>query len=162
MRIGQLSKIAGISTSRIRFYERECVLPKAVRGGNGYRDYPETAVKVLQLIDGAQRLGFSLNEIRDGLCEASPRLPSKKVILKALRSKLTSIDRHLREVRDRRTEIMRLIRQALGAYDLLTRGRLHPVWLPGAACIFGCQLIGVWFLYSAWAQPLAVRLIGAV
>ena len=32
MRIGELSKKAGISTSRIRFYERHEVLPKAIRG----------------------------------------------------------------------------------------------------------------------------------
>ena len=64
MRIGELSRRTGISTSRIRFYEKHDVLPKPIRDGNGYRAYPDTAVKILSLIDDAQRLGFSLSEIR--------------------------------------------------------------------------------------------------
>ena len=39
MRIGELSGRTGISTSRIRFYERHDVLPKPTRNGNGYRTY---------------------------------------------------------------------------------------------------------------------------
>ena len=53
MRIGELSRRTGISTSRIRFYEKHNVLPKPTRNGNGYRTYPDTAVKFLSLIDGA-------------------------------------------------------------------------------------------------------------
>ncbi len=45
MRIGELSRRTGISTSRIRFYEKHEVLPKPIRGENGYREYPDTAVK---------------------------------------------------------------------------------------------------------------------
>ena len=63
MRIGELSERTGISTSRIRFYEKHDVLPKPARNGNGYRTYPDTAAKILELIDTAQQLGFSLNEI---------------------------------------------------------------------------------------------------
>src|ERR1700733_8746463 len=39
MRIGELSRRTGISTSRIRFYEKHNVLPKPTRNGNGYRTY---------------------------------------------------------------------------------------------------------------------------
>jgi MerR family transcriptional regulator, copper efflux regulator len=99
MRIGELSRTAGISTSRIRFYEKHEVLPKARRSENGYREYPDTAVKMLSLIDDAQRLGFSLSEIRDGLSESAPNFPSRASMVKALRSKLESIDRHIKEVR---------------------------------------------------------------
>ena len=42
MRIGELSKRTGISTSRIRFYEKHDVLPKPTRNGNGYRTYPDS------------------------------------------------------------------------------------------------------------------------
>jgi DNA-binding transcriptional MerR regulator len=34
------------------------------------------AVKMLGIIDGAQKLGFSLSEIREGLTEAAPDFPS--------------------------------------------------------------------------------------
>ena len=37
------------------------------------RTYPETAAKILELIDTAQHLGFSLNRIRTGLSEAAAK-----------------------------------------------------------------------------------------
>ena len=109
MRIGELSKRAGISTSRIRFYEKHQVLPKVMRGENGYREYPDTAVKMLRLIDDAQRLGFTLSEIRRGLSEAAPKFPSRAGMVKALRGKLKNIDQHIREVRARRRKIVKLL-----------------------------------------------------
>jgi MerR family copper efflux transcriptional regulator len=111
MRIGELSRKTGITTSRIRFYERHAVIPKPIRGENGYREYPDRAVKMLSLIDDAQRLGFSLSEIRAGLSEAAPDFPSRAAMVKALRSKLESIDQHMREVRGRRREIVRLLEE---------------------------------------------------
>jgi DNA-binding transcriptional MerR regulator len=111
MRIGELSRRTGISTSRIRFYERHDVLPKPIRDENGYRTYPDTAVKILELIDGAQRLGFSLSEIRAGLSEAAPNLPSHAAMVKALRRKLDHIDQHIKEVRARRRQIVKLLKE---------------------------------------------------
>ena len=111
MRIGELSARTGISTSRIRFYERHDVLPKPVRDGNGYRKYPDTALKILEVIDNAQRLGFSLSEIRTGLSEAAPNLPSNAAMAKALRSKLAHIDQHIKDVRARRRQIVKLLKE---------------------------------------------------
>jgi MerR family transcriptional regulator, copper efflux regulator len=101
VRIGELSKRTGISASRVRFYEKHDVLSKPTRNENGYRTYPDTAAEVLELIDAAQQLGFSLNEIRDGLIEAAPHFPSRAAMAKALRNKLGHIDQHLKNVRSR-------------------------------------------------------------
>jgi MerR family transcriptional regulator, copper efflux regulator len=111
MRIGELSRRTGISTSRIRFYEQHDVVPKVIRGDNGYRDYPDTAVKMLGLIDAAQRLGFSLSEIRDALSEAAPNFPSKAAMAKALRTKLESIDQHIEGVQARRIQVVKLLEE---------------------------------------------------
>jgi MerR family transcriptional regulator, copper efflux regulator len=111
MRIGELSRRTGIAASRIRFYEKHEVLLKPIRGENGYREYPDTAVKMLGLIDDAQRLGFSLSEIRDRLSEAAPDFPSRAAMVKALRGKLDSIDQHVKEVRARRRKIVKLLKE---------------------------------------------------
>jgi MerR family copper efflux transcriptional regulator len=111
LRIGELSRRTGTSTSRIRFYERHEVLPKPIRNENGYREYPDTAAKILELIDAAQRLGFSLSEIRTGLSEAAPNLPSPAAMAKALRSKLDHIDQHIKDVRARRRQIVKLLKE---------------------------------------------------
>ncbi len=62
--IGQLARRAGVSTSMLRFYEREGLLARPARSAAGYRLYPESAVQALMFIHRAQRLGFSLGDIR--------------------------------------------------------------------------------------------------
>jgi MerR family transcriptional regulator, copper efflux regulator len=111
MRIGELSRRTRISNSRIRFYERHEVLPQPTRDENGYRKYPDSAPKILELIDAAQQLGFSLSEIRAGLSEAAPNFPSRAAMVKALRGKLDHIDQHIKEVRARRRQIMKLLKE---------------------------------------------------
>jgi DNA-binding transcriptional MerR regulator len=64
---------------------------------------------MLGFIDAAQRLGFSLKEIRAGLNESAPDFPSRAAMVKALRGKLQSLDQHVKEVRARRREIVRLL-----------------------------------------------------
>ena len=110
MQIGELAKRTGIAASRIRFCERQRVLPEAVRAENGYREYPEAAVKTLRLIDDAQQLGFALREIRNGLVEAAPKLPSRQAMIVALQFKLESVDQHMIDVRARRRELVRLLK----------------------------------------------------
>lgn len=64
MRIGELSKITGLAPSRIRFYEASGLIRTVGRRANGYRDYTDDAVWVLEMITSAQAAGFSLEEIR--------------------------------------------------------------------------------------------------
>jgi DNA-binding transcriptional MerR regulator len=60
--IGQVAERAGVSASRIRFYERAGVLPQPERTA-GQRRYREEVVHRLSIIDIAQRAGLSLDEI---------------------------------------------------------------------------------------------------
>jgi MerR family redox-sensitive transcriptional activator SoxR len=62
--IGELAEQAGMSVSRIRYYESCGVLAEPERR-SGKRRYTPDALTQLQIIDAAQRVGFSLDEIRD-------------------------------------------------------------------------------------------------
>jgi MerR family transcriptional regulator, redox-sensitive transcriptional activator SoxR len=62
--IGEVAERAGMSTSRIRYYEARGVLPEPERAA-GQRRYSEDVVRWLAIIDAAQRVGFTLEEIRD-------------------------------------------------------------------------------------------------
>lgn len=53
-----------MAASAIRYYEQQGLLPKAVRGVNGYRVYSDSALERLHLIQIGQNLGFSLQAIR--------------------------------------------------------------------------------------------------
>lgn len=62
--IGQLADLAQTRPSTLRYYEKEGLLTPNGRTDSGYRLYkPETAER-LHLIQRAQRLGFSLADIR--------------------------------------------------------------------------------------------------
>ena len=63
MKIGELAKRSGLAASRIRFYEASGLI-RAQRLGNGYRDYPEETLHVLEIIGCGQQAGFSLEEMR--------------------------------------------------------------------------------------------------
>ena len=64
MPIGEVAERARMSTSRIRFYESRGLLPEPERTG-GKRRYDEQVLRRLEIIDAAQRVGFTLEEIRD-------------------------------------------------------------------------------------------------
>jgi len=64
MPIGDVAERAGMSTSRIRYYEARGLLPEPERAA-GKRRYTEEVFRRLAIIDAAQRVGFTLAEIRD-------------------------------------------------------------------------------------------------
>ncbi len=67
MKIGDIAARTGIAPSAIRFYEASGLLPPPGRGPNGYRVYSEDMLQRLLMIQLAQRLGFSLEALRDVL-----------------------------------------------------------------------------------------------
>lgn len=69
MRIGELANVVGLSPDTIRYYERVDLLPPPARTPSGYRIYSTQAVDRLRFIQGAQRLGLKLDDIRDLLCQ---------------------------------------------------------------------------------------------
>jgi MerR family redox-sensitive transcriptional activator SoxR len=62
--IGEVAERAGMRASRIRYYEARGLLPEPERAA-GKRRYTEEVFRRLAIIDAAQRVGFTLEEIRD-------------------------------------------------------------------------------------------------
>ena len=113
MMIGELAKRAGVSTSKIRFYETQGLLAPATRLANGYRDYEEHDLEVVRFINRAQSLGFTLREVAAHL--ALPEGGPRKARLQArLEAKLVELDDHLERVRKRRAVITTLIEEVRG------------------------------------------------
>jgi DNA-binding transcriptional MerR regulator len=65
LQIGQVAQRTGLSVDAIRFYEKSGLLPRPTRTQGGYRLYQEREIADLEFIQKAQRLGFSLHEIRE-------------------------------------------------------------------------------------------------
>jgi DNA-binding transcriptional MerR regulator len=60
--IGEVAERAGMSPSRIRYYEARGLLAEPERVA-GRRRYGEDVIRRLTIIDAAQRVGFTLEEI---------------------------------------------------------------------------------------------------
>jgi len=73
MKIGQVSKIVGISSSAIRFYERQGLLESQSisRAENGYRVYAQQDIDELRAIVKFKEIGLELKEIKALLGEES-------------------------------------------------------------------------------------------
>ena len=63
--IGKLAALAGTTPNTLRYYERENLIPPALKGDNGYRLYSQDAARRVNFIRQAQQCGFTLSEIRE-------------------------------------------------------------------------------------------------
>ncbi|MER5713360.1 MerR family transcriptional regulator [Streptomyces sp. NPDC042898] len=64
MKIGELSRLTGVSVRALRYYEEEGLI-RPDRSGNGYRDYCEGADEVVRQIRGLIDCGLPTRIIRD-------------------------------------------------------------------------------------------------
>lgn len=63
MPIGEVARLSGRAASSIRYYEQIGLLPEPIRV-SGQRRYSDHYVRMLAVIDTAQRAGLSLDEIK--------------------------------------------------------------------------------------------------
>lgn len=109
MKIGDIARAAGVTTSRIRFYEKRGIIAPAARGANGYRDYPEELIAILRFIEQAQGLGFSLKEIASVEVAEGDHPISCDEAIRLLSGKLVAVDAMIAEAKARKSRISALI-----------------------------------------------------
>lgn len=64
MKINEVEQLVGITKKNIRFYEEQGLLNPSRNKDNGYREYSEEDVRVLEQIKLLRKLGLPLEEIR--------------------------------------------------------------------------------------------------
>lgn len=103
--VSALAKRVGVGPDTVRYYEKAGLLPAPARTRSGYRSFDESAVDRLRFIQGAQRLGLRLREIKTLLeirdtgecpCEPAEQL---------LRNHIAEIDREMRRLHTLRREL---------------------------------------------------------
>ena len=105
MKIGDVARAAGVTTSRIRFYERRGLLPPPDRGANGYRSYSPELVGLLRFMDLAQQLGFTLREVAAVRPGMNGHYVSCDAALDLLATKLSAVTTLIAEAEARRDRI---------------------------------------------------------
>ncbi len=92
----------------IRYYESIGLLPEPVRTRSGYRDYDGSYVNRLTFIRTAQRLGITLDEVREILAFRERGEAPCSYVRGVLDAQLESIDRRIRELQDLRRQLTEL------------------------------------------------------
>ncbi|MEZ5473178.1 MAG: MerR family transcriptional regulator [Marinicella sp.] len=105
MKIGEIAKKAGVTTSKIRFYEKKGIIGQASRDINGYRDYEPALIERLKFIQQAQHLGFTLNEIAKVEPKDKDHPVACEVAIELLQKKMSSINALIAEARQRKKDI---------------------------------------------------------
>jgi DNA-binding transcriptional MerR regulator len=126
LRVAELGAAVGLSADAIRYYERAGLLPAPRRTSAGYRAYDRGSIDRLQFVQGAQRLGLRLREIKDllavrdtGVCPCEPAEG-------LLRRRVAELD-------DELARLAALRRQLVAMLDQLPAGSCPPP-TPGTWC----------------------------
>jgi DNA-binding transcriptional MerR regulator len=104
--VSALAARVGVAPDTIRYYEKAGLLPAPTRTASDYRQYDETAVDRLRFIQGCQRLGLRLREIKTLLeVRDTGRCPCEPAEV-LLRQRLREIDAELAKLGDLRAELI--------------------------------------------------------
>src|SRR5688572_22297751 len=78
--IGEVAAQSGVTRKALRVYEAAGILPAPRRTSSGYRVYDRETLSLLSFIRRAQRLGFTLEEIKEiVVIKRAGRLPCPHV-----------------------------------------------------------------------------------
>jgi DNA-binding transcriptional MerR regulator len=103
--IGQLARQVGLRPSALRYYEAEGLLSPDGRTEAGYRLYDLSSVDAVRLIRRAQRLGFSLAEIRALTAAWRAGDLDDAGLLAAAESRYLALEREVTELRVQQHEL---------------------------------------------------------
>lgn len=108
MFIHEITKLTGVSTKTIRYYESIGLLPAPQRAENNYRQYSADIVERLRFIVSARSLGFTLADIGEFLeARDAGTLPCKRV-LDSFDQRILDIDRRIADLITLRETLTRI------------------------------------------------------
>jgi DNA-binding transcriptional MerR regulator len=119
MKIGELSKEAGVEVGTVRFYERRKLLKPPARTSSGYRLYVPQDVKVVKGIKQLQELGFTLREIKElidlhrtAACVSNNRAEPRGVqrMIALTKEKLRVIEKKSRLLRQMHRDVAKMLK----------------------------------------------------
>lgn len=133
--IGEVSRRSGVPHTALRFYEERGLITSERTAGN-QRKYPRTVLRRLAFVRTAQRVGLSLEEIRDALSTLPDgRAPTKADwarLSNRWRAELDARIDAMQRLRDRLTECIGCGCLSLKSCHLVNKDDLLAATGPGA------------------------------
>lgn len=112
MKIGEFASAAGVNAKTVRYYESIGVIPEPARTASGYRDYDESFIDRLTFIRTAQRLGITLDEVKEILVFRERGEAPCSYVRGVLDAQLEGIDRRIEELELLRTQLKEIVSEA--------------------------------------------------
>lgn len=105
LRIGEFSKLTGVSIRTLRYYDQiDLFKPAEIDLFTDYRYYKKEQVEDLELINKLKSVGFSLEEIKENWNNFSNEIMIKKQ--QELQEKLADINQSIKEIDYLRSNIV--------------------------------------------------------
>jgi DNA-binding transcriptional MerR regulator len=110
IQIGKLSERTGVSVDAIRFYEKQRLLGRPARTEGGFRLFSGNDIRRIEFIRRAQRLGFSLPEIRELMVLQRDGFEACSHVRDLLKTKVSAIRNKIRELSTLEEELAKNLR----------------------------------------------------
>lgn len=100
MLIGELVKRTGLSRDTIRFYEKQGLIKigRRERRTNNYKEYSDTVLRRLLLLNKIKSYGFTLNESAEIIALLDANLATCDRVSKAANKKIAGIEKKIMEL----------------------------------------------------------------
>lgn len=108
-RIGDITRLTGLSADTLRYYEKIKLLPPVHRTESGVRVYDERDLSRLRFIQRAKSMNFSLEEITRLLEMREDPQHARDEVRELTHRKLQEVKDHLQELDTLRKELTLLI-----------------------------------------------------
>ena len=113
MKIGEFSKLTGVSQRMLRYYENEGLL-QPIRSVNGYREYDQRSYKLVRHIKNLSDAGIKLEFVKVLLpClsekEDIPRFIGCPEVKTVLRGELEKLNTKLEEITESRNAVAKFL-----------------------------------------------------
>lgn len=116
-RIGDVTKQLNLTADTLRYYEKIDLLTNISRTASGIREYNDKDISRLKFIKRAQRMNFSLEEIKNLLSMRDNPQHAKDEVRQLASYKLKDVEHQLAELTTLRNELKLLLNLCFGSED---------------------------------------------
>ena len=116
-KIGEVTKLIGMTADTLRYYEKFGLLPNISRNESGVRQYDDKDLSRLKFIKRAQSMNFSLDEIKELLSMREDPQHAKNSVRQLTADKLKDIESQVTELTTLQNELRLLLNLCRGSED---------------------------------------------
>lgn len=129
--IGKVAEQLGLSTHALRYYEKIGLLAPVAKTTGGRREYSSTDILRVQFIKRAQRMHFTLDDIRTLIELDKAVVVEKPQAQRLVQEKLGEIEESLQDLKQLKVDLERMLDACLTSGDEENCPIIEGIKMPG-------------------------------